>query len=217
MRGTLLLATLLSFAQISSLSASVLSFSQFKASSPEQKAKPSLEATPPLKEEEKDKALKKKCPSTALSSDAPSSEASSHHGALVFISFSVPIETWKEHSYALQRIKGAFVLRGLPSNSFEELSSKILELRSAGVQAEILLDPAAFERFDIQAVPSIVLQQEEQHGKVPRNEVAYDNAMHGAVRDQVSGNIPIVSALTLFAEKGEAKERALKLLQEMKR
>lgn len=200
MIGTLPLGILLSFSQISNLSTSVLSFSQLNASHTEQKTKHIF------KKDGKDK-TSKKCSFTASSFDAYSPEIAFHHDMLVFTSFSVPIATWKEHSYVLQKIKGAFVLRGLPNNSFEELSSHILELRKAGVQAEILLDPESFERFEIQSVPSILLQKKDPH-----DQVVYEKI----VCDKVAGNIPIVSALTLFSEKGDTKESALKLLKDVK-
>lgn len=146
--------------------------------------------------EQHQKKPSKKC-SFHTPSDAQIPDIAPHHSLVVFISFSAPLETWKEHSYYLEQIKGAFVLRGLPQNSFEQLKSKILELRKAGVQAEIVVDPEAFDRYEIQHVPSILLHHERKY-------------------DKVSGNIPVLSALTLFSEKGETQAAARELLKKVK-
>lgn len=113
---------------------------------------------------------------------------------LVFTSFSVPLATWKETSYHLERLKGAFVLRGLPHHSFEELQKKILEFRKEGIRAEILLDPEAFEKYEITSTPATVLIQDKNH-------------------DRVLGNLQIPYVLTLFSESGDTKEEAAHLLQ----
>lgn len=136
--------------------------------------------------------LPKKCSFATPSSEF--TDPTSKDKLLLFTSFSVPLESWKEHSHYLQKLNGAFVLRGLPNDSFEELQVKILELRKAGIQAEILLDPVAFEEHNIDSVPSLVLQQKNQS-------------------DKISGNLPIPYALTLFSEKGDTQELALKILQ----
>ncbi len=136
-----------------------------------------------------------KCSFDPASSELFFSEDLSQSKLLVFTSFSSPLETWLEHSYDLERLKGAFILRGLPNNSFELLQTKIIELRKAGVKAEILLDPEAFEKYAITAVPAIVLTQD-------------------AYYDKLLGNVRIPYALSLFSEMGETQEQALQLLKQ---
>ena len=76
----------------------------------------------------------------------------------VFMSFSVPIESWKDISTQLEETDGVFVLRGVPNNSFEEFAVKLMNLREAGVRAPIDLDPEAFETYAIDSVPAFVFK-----------------------------------------------------------
>lgn len=112
---------------------------------------------------------------------------------LVFTSFSLPLESWKEFSHVLQKTGGSFVLRGLPENSFQILSKKIIELKKAGIQAEILLDPECFEKYAINAIPSVVLED-------------------GKCHDKIAGNIKLPVTLSLFAKSGNTKTLAQELL-----
>lgn len=105
------------------------------------------------------------------------------HNLMVFISFSVPIESWKEWSHALEKFGGIFVLKGIPDNSFQMFLKKIIELRRAGVNAPICIDPEAYERFGIEAAPTVV-------------------ALNGKEYDKVAGNIHLEAALRMFNEKG---------------
>jgi len=118
---------------------------------------------------------KKACPTCSLQ------EASEESHLMVFISFSVPVESWKDLSLQLEKTEGRFLLRGLPGNSFEELTKKIFEMRAAGVNAPIDIDPDRFEKYGIDAVPAIVLE-------------------NGETFDRIVGNIRLDAALRLFAE-----------------
>ena len=109
------------------------------------------------------------------------------------MSFSVPIESWKDLSSQLEQTGGSFVLRGLPENSVKSFLKQISSLREAGVHAPILIDPEAFEKYAIKAVPTIVL-------------------INGEECDKMTGNIPVKTVLRSFAEKGTVKEIAKKIL-----
>jgi len=137
----------------------------------------------------------KKCSFNAPLSEFVSFREESQQKLLLFTSFSVPLESWKEHSSFLEKMGGYFVLQGLPQNSFTSLSQKITELRKAGIRAEILLDPEFFEKYEIRAVPTLVLDNEEQH-------------------DKVSGNLKVSAALSLFAEQGVTQKTAQQLLKQ---
>lgn len=115
---------------------------------------------------------------------------------LLFISFSVPLPSWKEHSLHLEKTGGAFVLQGLPQNSFSLLSQKLQELRNAGILAQILLDPPAFESYQITAVPTLVLK-------------------HDTLSDQISGNLQIPAALAWFARQGSLPALAQQYLDQL--
>lgn len=121
----------------------------------------------------------KKCVSTSeLFSKTPSSNSSSL-GLFVFISFSVPVESWKDLSAELENTDGVFVLKGIPHGSFKEFASKIAEFRKQGINAPIQIDPLAFEKYGIEQVPAFVQSEEELFNKVV-------------------GNIPLSTVLELF-------------------
>jgi type-F conjugative transfer system pilin assembly protein TrbC len=129
---------------------------------------------------------------------SPLSELSPFHQQknsklLVFMSFSLPLESWKEFSHVLQKTGGSFVLRGLPENSFPLLARKIIELKKAGIQAEILLDPESFDKYAINAIPSVVLEDGKHH-------------------DKIAGNIKLPVTLALFAKSGSTQALAQELL-----
>ncbi len=105
---------------------------------------------------------------------------------VVFMSFSVPVESWLSLSVEVQKVNGVFLIRGLPQNSFQELSKKILHLKELGFDGTIQIDPLAFRANDIHNVPTFLVREGDQS-------------------DKVEGNISLSSALTLLSEKGETQ------------
>lgn len=82
----------------------------------------------------------------------------------VCMSFSVPSQVWKELNEDLARHEGVFVVNGLPNNSFEAFTDRVLDLRKQGITVPIRIDPKLFERFKVQHVPLfVVTQREETH------------------------------------------------------
>jgi type-F conjugative transfer system pilin assembly protein TrbC len=100
-------------------------------------------------------ACKGKCPSIK---SIPDSEPSLQ----VCMSFSVPIQVWKELNGDLMRHQGVFVVRGLPNNSFQAFAGKVLEFRKQGITAPIRIDPKLFDRFNINQVPVFVVKQKDE-------------------------------------------------------
>lgn len=165
----------------------------------------SLQDSPPISQEDLEfiqslenpqEVGQQKC-SYGSASPIPSSTSDFKKGKfLLFTSLSMPLESWRAHSFFLQKIGGCFVLQGLPDNSFPSLSKKIQELRKAGVHAEIVLDPPAFEKYKVEAIPSLVLDNGEYY-------------------DKISGNIDIPSVLNLFAKTGDTRQTATDLLKSL--
>lgn len=104
-----------------------------------------------------------------------------------FLSFSVPHETWLELSNDLKKVNGTFVLKGIPNNSFIELSKRMQNLDKEGLSIPIQIDPLLFDKFAITQVPSYVV-------------------VDGDKFDKVTGNISIKCALNLMGSKGETEE-----------
>ncbi len=137
------------------------------------------------------KAQKAKKMSEGLKSELPQSNgcngkcnpfqttAPSSNGLKIYMSFSVPESIWVELDKDLQKQQGVFVLRGLPNNSFQEFSMKVLELRKKGVMSNIQIDPKAFEQKSIRCVPTFV---DDQKGH------------------RVSGTVSVAHVLNLFQD-----------------
>lgn len=123
-------------------------------------------------------------------------EMDEERGLLVFISSSVPIESWQAHSKVLEKIGGSFVLRGMPQNSLKEFIKYAQRLKKRGIGASIKVDSSGFEKYEIKSVPAIVLKTSE----------AFDKTI---------GNIQIREALDLFSRKGSTKGKAKRLLCEL--
>ena len=140
----------------------------------------------PLHEQE----AQRKCPrSFSLAEETTPSELS----LSVFISFSVPMESWKWLSKELEQIGGTFVLNGIPNGSFHEFALKIQALRKDGINAPIQIDPLGFEQYQIKQVPTVIVSD-------------------GKTFDKVSGNIPLRTALDLFIDSGSFSEHVKQLM-----
>lgn len=115
----------------------------------------------------------------------------------VLTSFSVPLASWLSTSKQLEKTGGKFVLQGIPENQFSLFAKTVLEIRRAGVKAEISIDPMLFQDLNVQRVPCFVLKD-------------------GSKLDQLSGNVSLEFALEKFALKGETSSAAalLSLLRE---
>lgn len=111
-------------------------------------------------------------------------EAQSSPRVMAFVSFSMPFELLIDLSLQLERVRGTFVIRGLPENSFKLLSEKILLLREKGGSVPFLIDPKAFETYNIQAVPSFVV-------------------FEGSKFDKIAGNLSLGFALEQLVAQGE--------------
>lgn len=116
----------------------------------------------------------------------------------LYVSFSLPLESWKAFSPDLESLGGAFVVQGLPKGSIYEFQKKIQELRNAGVLAPILLDPEAFSRLGINRVPLLVVERNE-------------NGKH--ITDKVLGNVPIMDSIRLMLNEGDNKAYVRELLE----
>jgi type-F conjugative transfer system pilin assembly protein TrbC len=134
---------------------------------------------------------------------------------LVFVSFSMPMLTLKALARDVNRVDGKLVLRGLvkgafsegsssegsfPTGSFPETLIKLQEL-----QEEILIDPTLFEAYQVERVPTFVLRENT-------TESAEEKMTH----DMLRGNVSLGFALEQFAEKGDVKEQAKQLLQNLR-
>jgi type-F conjugative transfer system pilin assembly protein TrbC len=98
---------------------------------------------------------KGKCPSFQPTSDfEPSLQ--------VCMSFSVPIQVWKDLNEDLIRHQGVFVVKGLPNNSFQAFAERVLAFRKQGITAPIRIDPKLFDRLKVNQVPLFVVKKKDE-------------------------------------------------------
>ena len=60
------------------------------------------------------------------------------------------------------------VIRGLPNSSFAELSDKLKSFQDLGMNIPVLIDPDSFEKYEVSAVPTIVLKQKEAASSIAK-------------------------------------------------
>lgn len=108
------------------------------------------------------------------------------HGVSIFMSFSLSDATWIALSRELESVGGAFILCGLPENSFAYLSKRLKHLSEKGVRAPVILNPQEFSKYGIEKCPAFIVKDEKGF-------------------DILYGNISLLAALQLIAERGETK------------
>ncbi len=113
---------------------------------------------------------------------------------MIFMSFSLPLESWKEYSAGAEKAGGTLVLCGISDNSFLDCAKKIQELREEGVNASIDIDPALFEEYHVDAVPVMVVRD-------------------GKESDRVAGHFQLDPFLAESASSGDAKTIAATKLE----
>ncbi len=119
---------------------------------------------------------------------------------LVFVSFSMPMETLKILTAQVNAIGGAVVFRGLLGGSFKGI---VLKLKELGQEA--LIDPTLFEAYKVTTVPTFILRKNP-------TEVARPNASH----DRLSGNVSLIHVLEQFATQGDVRAVAQSLLTKLR-
>lgn len=119
---------------------------------------------------------------------------------MIFISFSMPIQSLKQWNVQAQQIGAPLIIRGLVNNSFKATTKKVSQLLvndKGGVQ----LDPVKFEQYHILQVPAVVIVGEDKKDF-----------------DVVYGNVPLKQALEYLSEHaGKTKAQAKALLTKLKR
>ncbi|MBN8828905.1 MAG: type-F conjugative transfer system pilin assembly protein TrbC [Sphingobacteriia bacterium] len=116
----------------------------------------------------------------------------------VFVSFSLDQKNLVKIAKETAVNGGKLVIRGLINNSFKETAIAVKELiEQAGIGVEI--NPELFSKYDIKAVPTFILVDEENCSK----EMSCRNF------DKISGNITLDYFFKKVKEQGELKEKLL--------
>ncbi|NGX32499.1 MAG: hypothetical protein K1060chlam4_00547 [Candidatus Anoxychlamydiales bacterium] len=87
----------------------------------------------------------------------------------IFMSFSVPENTWLELDRTTSSINKIFVVRGIPNNSFEAFGKKIAALKDTGFSSSVEINPKLFHKYEIINVPNFVVANGGNFNKVSGN------------------------------------------------
>ncbi len=108
----------------------------------------------------------------------------------LFVSFSMPENLLKQSMESAEKLNVTLVFNGLIENSMRATAERLSILAKAYPELSIQIDPVAFEDFNIEDVPALVVNV-------------------GDVFDVLSGNIDLMDALTLINARGDLKGRVL--------
>ena len=75
---------------------------------------------------------------------------------LVFVSFSMPLQSLKQWIISAHQAQATLVLRGLVNNSFKQTIHAVHQLTQKGIGG-ISINPIAFDAFAIHKVPAVVV------------------------------------------------------------
>jgi conjugal transfer pilus assembly protein TrbC len=87
----------------------------------------------------------------------------------VFVSFSLPEESWLSLSQEVSKVGGILVLRGLPNNSFQQLAVKMHNLKQKGLKATVQVDPRLFTKYAVENIPCFVTIDTDTFDKLSGN------------------------------------------------
>lgn len=119
----------------------------------------------------------------------------------LFISSSMPRQALENYFYEAKKYNATILIRGFINDSLKETTQFFAKIDN-GTSA--LIDPDRYTKFNINAVPAIVLVQDESEcinqSCTPRH-------------DRISGNISIAYALESFAKEGDLRNLAQNILR----
>ena len=125
----------------------------------------------------------------------------------IFVSTSMPKSLLKAYASEAKKYGGVVVFKGLPGGSFKELAVLINELNTDTIDAAsdtglsgFQIDDEAFDRFEVSAVPTIILSTTSEYQPHQTTQVNYD---------KITGNVGIKYALEQFSSSGSLSKEAL--------
>jgi type-F conjugative transfer system pilin assembly protein TrbC len=122
----------------------------------------------------------------------------------IFVSSGMSRELLKSYAKEAKLYGGTLLLKGLPGGNFKGLSKLVMSLGNEDEIPTMQIDQEAFEKFEVNSVPVIVLAQSHNCFKGQSCQQRFD---------KVTGNIGIRAALELFKDKGHLAEVAKELLE----
>ena len=133
---------------------------------------------------------------------------------VVFVSFSMPSLSLKQIIRDASQYEIPVVIRGLYKNSFRETMERVFDLVKEDNKGGVSINPLWFRKYRINAVPAVVVNysdiQNNMENKVGEkkkekngNKEVSKKANKKDDFDVVYGNIPLIKALKIVAERGD--------------
>ena len=101
----------------------------------------------------------------------------------VFISFSMPENLIEQMAHESARLHVPLIVNGLHNSSMRETLAKIFDIAQREKNVSIQIDPVSFNKYGINRVPSVVVDNNENF-------------------DVIAGNIKIANALKIISDEG---------------
>ncbi|EER21718.1 conjugal transfer pilus assembly protein TrbC [Rickettsia tamurae subsp. buchneri] len=98
----------------------------------------------------------------------------------IFVSFSMPDSTLKNYFIEAEKISAKLIMRGLKNNAFVKSKAKADEI---GISFNI--DPELFEKYQITAVPVIVIDNNQGKIKKLAGHIALNDALQIMQEEQM--------------------------------
>ena len=138
---------------------------------------------------------------------------------LIFMSLSVPPESWREWAAQAERVGAPLVLRGVLAGGVEgrmgslRKTAREVGARLGGHDAGVAIDPRLFRLFGVERVPAVAVVP----GGVPACASRGCSDDPPPPHDLVGGNIGLVAALeAVAAEGGPGREAARRFLERVR-
>ena len=131
---------------------------------------------------------------------------SNSNEVLIFVSFSMPMNSLREWSIQAQKIHAPLVIRGLVNDSFGD-TQKAVKAMINDQGGGVLLDPRLFQQYHITQVPAVVIHQ-QNNKSCSKNQSCWNQEKF----DVVVGDVGLESALQMIADRGDNAQTAQKLL-----
>ena len=129
----------------------------------------------------------------------------------IFVSTSMPKPLLKAYASEAKKYGGILVFKGLPGGSFKELAVLINELNTDLIDAVndtglsgFQIDDEAFDRFEVNTTPTIILSTASEYQPHQTTAVIYD---------KITGNVGIKYALEQFSSSGSLATQSLEYLR----
>ena len=150
---------------------------------------------------------------TGSEPDLPNATLTKQESELyVFVSTSMPKPLLKAYAQEAKKYGGVLVFKGLPNGSFKELAVLVGELNTGSIDAAsdtslpgMQIDDEAFDRFEVSAVPTIILSTTSEYQPHQTTVIIYD---------KITGNVGIKYALEQFSSSGTLAKEATERLDE---